>query len=175
MPAWMRPEDGLYTVYEDKEQLIREGQIYYAYVVQANVALFSFFPHADLPANIIYSTEEVIAKDPMLMRRMGQYLFHFKNEQEHSDSEYKEILDVIRDERDRSSFRFKPFCADELGEEMYFTSIMVFRKHLPRRVLRGGIVPVIAAPEKCGSVIILPKQYWTKAFKKAWLEHFSNT
>lgn len=174
-PEWLTPEDGLYSVYEEKEQLFHKGQIYYGYIVQANIGLFSFFPHSDLPANIIYSTEEVIARDPMLMKRMGQYLFHFKKEQEHSNSEYKEILNVIRDELDRSSFKFKPLRAEELGEEMYFTSIMVFRKHLPCRVLKGGIVPIIAAPDKCRSVMILPKKYWTKNFKRAWLTHFGDT
>lgn len=174
-PAWMRPEDGLYSTYTDKDMLIREGVIYYAYIVQANCALFSFFPHDDLPANIIYSTEDAVSVNPKLLQRMGRYLFHFKNEQEHADSEYKEILNVIRDEHDRSSFVFKPLCSDELGEEMHFTSIMVFRKHLPHRVLKCNIVPVIAAPNKCRGVIILPKRYWTKAFKNAWLENFTNT
>ena len=176
MPECMTKKDGLYSLYEEKDELFRSGKIYYAYVVQANIGLFSFFPQEDLPANIIYSTDDTVAADPMLMKRMGGYLYHFKNgAQEYPDSEYKDIIQVIRDEHDRSSFTFRPLCADKLGGEMYFNSIMVFRKHLPRRILKGCILPVIAAPDKCRAVMILPKRYWTKAFTKAWLEYFRNT
>ncbi len=174
MPVWMKPEDGLYSIYTEKEELLFTGQIYYAYVVQANNMLFSFFPHDDLPASIIYSAEDAVMKNPMLLERMGKYLYHFKDNEEHPDSRFGDIIGVIRDEYDRSSFKFRPLCAEELGE-MYFTSIMVFRKHLPRGTLKGGILPVIAAPERCSSVMILPRRYWTKAFRKAWLTHFSDT
>ena len=173
MPRWMKPSDGLYCIYTEKEELFRCGQVYYGYLVQANNALFNFWPQLDLPASIIYSAEDAVSGNPLMLKRMGAYLYHFKNDaEEYPDSEFKNIINVIRDEYDRSSFKFRPLCGEELGD-MYFTSIMVFRKHLPRRVLNGGIIPVIAAPDKCGAVMILPKRYWTKTFRKAWLEHFS--
>ncbi len=174
MPQWMTPNDGLYSIYTEKNELVRTGQIYYAYIVQANSYLFSLMPHFDLPASIIYSTEEAVAKNPVLLRNMGRYLYLLKDDpRQPPDEQFEEITRVIRDEYDRSSFKFRPLCADELGD-MYFASLMVFRKHLPRRVLKGGIIPIIAAPEKCRAVMILPKRYWTRNFTKAWLEHFND-
>lgn len=169
-PKWLTEDDGLYTLYRDKEMLFSCGTVYYAYVVQANIMLFKPFPRCDLPANIIFSVDSAIRKNPMLLQPMARYLFHYKDKSDNNlRDEYKEILRLIRDERDRSSIRFQPFLKQEIGNEMIFSSIMVFRKHLPQGVLKGSLLPILAAPDHSEAVMILPKRYWTKAFKRAWL------
>ena len=51
MPSWLRTTDGLYQIYKDKNTLFKHGKVYYAVLLQANVALFDPKKRGDYPAN----------------------------------------------------------------------------------------------------------------------------
>lgn len=85
--------------------------------------------------------------------------------------QYREFARVITDELDRSSYYGE--ISDFLEKKTIdagFTSLMIFRKHLPKRKLCGRIMPLIASPENCKSVMVLPKQYWSEDFTKMWIQ-----
>ncbi len=171
-PKWLTDKDKLSALYSDRSVLYQHGTVYYGCIVQANVALFgaqTVFPENDLPADVIYSTHEAAQSDPLLLKNFARMLYSYKTyEGGYVPQQLKEVADGLRDEYSRSSFDITPF--EELGNSLplSFRSIMVFRKHLPTRKLSCPIFPVLAAPDHCGSIIILPKKYWTKAFTKAW-------
>lgn len=35
-------------------------------------------------------------------------------------------------------------------------------------VLRGSVLPIIACPDVCDSVLIFPSEYWSEEFKTGW-------
>ena len=65
-PLWIRlhKKDALNVVYRDNDIVFQNGQIYYAYLVQANEMLFEKGNKLDLPANILYSTHPIAEKFP---------------------------------------------------------------------------------------------------------------
>ena len=167
-PSWMGLGDELGVIYKEKKQLLTEGVVCYAAVVQANDILFRW-AFGDLPANLIYSTDEAVCRDPELLYKLAQQLFSYKDVPlEQVPESWREIARVITDERDRSSFAFRAMTTDGFAVNTYFNANMIFRKHLPGMVLRSGLLPVLACPGKCTSVLVLPKQYWTDEFKEAW-------
>lgn len=167
-PSWMGFGDELGVIFKEKKQLLSEGVICYAAVVQANDMLFRW-AFGDLPANLIYSPDEAVCRDPELLYQLAQQLFSYKDVPlEQVPESWREVARVITDERDRSSFAFRAVTADGFAVNTYFNANMIFRKHLPGMVLHSGLLPVLACPGKCTSVLVLPKQYWTAEFKEVW-------
>lgn len=48
--------------------------------------------------------------------------------------------------------------------DLTMQTIVVFRRYLPNSVIRGNVLPIIAAPNDCESAMILPYKLWTKTF-----------
>lgn len=167
-PWWMFADEELSKLYTEKLTLLEQGKVYYASLLQANVKLFSRFPPFDYPAQIIYSASAAIDEVPEALGELAKTLFSYKYSKAAPPEEWREIVENIRNEKDRTAF-----CIDGFVEDARFTAkiqtIMVFRKHLPTHILKSGVIPVIACPEKCNSVLILPSEFWTKEFKEAWL------
>lgn len=166
-PWWILYDDEMARIYEEKKKLVQYGQIYYAHLVQANNHLFRAFPPFDYPAQLLYSTDPAIECDPLLLQEVSLALYSYKNSDEKPPEEWKEMVRVIEDERDRTVFSFDcPMKSGTFWATMQ--PMMVFRRHLPGRVLKGGLLPILACPAKCQSILILPKEYWTENFTNAW-------
>ena len=174
-PRWMTPKDGLYSIYLNKDILIEHGEIHYACIVQANDRLYDAHYKDDCPAGIIYSTDHTTDSEPLLMEQVARYILHFTEiSEELLDDSAKRLRQLLNDHVDRSTVRFQPPLKDKFGEEMTLTTVMIFRKYLPSRILKGCILPIIAAPEHCDAILVLPQYYWSKTFKKAWQSDFCN-
>lgn len=167
-PWWMFVDEELSKLYTEKVTLLEQGKVYYASLLQANVKLFSRFPPFDYPAQIIYSASAVVEEAPAALGALAETLFSYKYSKAAPPEEWREIVENIQNEKDRTAF-----CIEGSLENTRFTAkiqtIMVFRKHLPTRILKSGVIPVIACPEKCDSALILPAEYWTRGFREAWL------
>lgn len=173
-PLWIRlhRNDKLNVIYRDKDIVFQKGQIYYAYLVQANEMLFEKNNKTDLPANILYSTHPFAEKYPEFLMNMGRNMFFYKGEPEDKIPEQlREAVKIITDELDRSSVDFNISMPDpenpyEMIEniDVHFCSVIVFHKDIPNHVLQGNYLPVIAAPDISPAVLILPKEYWTAPF-----------
>jgi hypothetical protein len=167
-PWWMFADDELSKIYTDKEILLEHGKIYYSYLLQANVKLFQKFPPFDYPAQIVYSTASDIDNNPLLLKDTIEEIYSYKYSNEDPPNKLVEIVENIRNEKDRTAFSVE--CqTDSTKLVAKMQTIMVYRKHLPMRILMGSILPVIACPEECDSVIILPSEYWSNEFKESWL------
>lgn len=165
-PQWM-DQDELSILYEEQEQLFMEGSIHYGCIVQANTILFQGFPHKNCPANLIYSTDSIVDADPKIIEQIANELYSYKGMKSSKiPKEYRKIVRVIKDELSREAFVQNFKLPDGRWITIHFLSIMVFRKHLPKRRLIGSLVPVIVEPSKFKSAMILPRKYWGSAFKK---------
>lgn len=168
-PKWLRDGNSMAAIYEEKEKLLRQGKLCYAQIVQANTLLFQPTPDVDCPANIIYSADPRVAENPDILQELATLLFSYKNKNPDSvPTQWQEIARVITDEYDYADYQFD---IDWEGQRITFRfmPIMVFRKLIPKRMLCGGLLPILTS-SNCRSVLILPKQYWTKSFTRAWTD-----
>ena len=130
--------------------VLKSGRIYYAYLVEANDQLF--VPQANntadvMPAVFIYSTDPYFEEHPYDLQPISEKLFADR---------YNNIL---RNEREY----FYNVKVDEkltFGREVYMTTIMVSRAHLPLGYISGNLAPVIADPLNCTSAFIVDVNYW---------------
>ena len=172
-PLWLRlnKNDKLNVVYRDKDIVFQNGKIYYAYLVQANEILFDK-GKTDAPANILYSTHPIAEKYPEFLMDIGSEMYYYKGKTEEEIPEsLRNVVRIITDEYERSSIDFSlnmpnPENPDEIIEniDVHFRTVMIFRKDLPDRVLRGSFLPILAATSHSSAVLILPKEYWTAPF-----------
>lgn len=167
--------DLLGEIYESAETLLEKGEVYYAAVIQANTLLFKRFPCWDCPMEIIYSTEDFLNENPYFIQNTAHYIYSFKNR---DDDEVPSPIKTIgvSDEYQRDfktpivmSELIEP-SSDEFIEQLrksvlYCSSVMVFRKYIPKKTIKGNIVPIIVSPY-CRSIMVLPKKYWTEGFIK---------
>jgi len=160
-PFWLG-DDPLKQIYENLNILYQSGKVVYAFLVQANEILFKRFPPFNCPANIIFSLDEFYKSNPMELQNISQELYSYKNEGD-TPPEIKQITDSITDEMNRLFNIPIPLDITE-NKQVYFTTIMVHRNHLPKGKLISSLFPVVCDLNSTNTSIILPKKYWTKDF-----------
>ncbi len=141
--SWAKP-------YYDNN-VVKVGKIYFGALVQANNNLFKKTKtNPVLPGVVIYSTDAYYESNPTKLKEIADKLF--------SDKANNNL-------RFENRFFTNTLLPQELtdGKEVYMTSIMIARKHLPEYKLSGQhtLLPVIAAPGKSTSVYIVDCKYWT--------------
>ena len=167
VPEWLNPRDPIGRIFKDKYVLLKEGKIALAHIVQANEALFHFMPWKDLPAQIVYSTDPLVVEQPEILSNMAKKLFSYKDQPEEIvPEEYRQIAKCITNEYDRTSFVIH---TEHNGNpvSMQFLPVLIFKKFLPWGRLCGSFLPILASPNS-KAVLALPKQYWTKKFRREW-------
>lgn len=182
-PRWLKEDDELSLLYSEFSQLIEHGSVFWAYTVQANKALFEkpvqslfsklFFPTpaGASAAEIVYAHNrpEATGYDPLIMRNFAHYLYECKGKPEKEIPEWlREATAVITDEYDRSRVLIKAGERDDFSMNLTMQTIIVFREHLPEGFIKNSLLPLIAAPQRCTSTMIMPYFYWTKTFKSYW-------
>ena len=168
-PKWLDFNDPLFEIYTQKTNILQNGEIVYAHIVQANTLLFKSFPPYNCPAQVVFSTNPFANENPEYLSQVATNVYRYKNQDLNSiPKEWREIAKVVTDEYDRSGFNFSLQLDGHLMEfNMVMT--MVYRNLLPKRKLIGNLLPVFTVPES-KQVLILPKQYWTKRFTEAWVK-----
>ena len=81
---------------------------------------------------------------------------------------WREAARIITDELDRTTMKFT-VPGPEGPIEVFGVSVMVFREYLPEKTIIGRTIPILALPDQCESVLVLPKKYWSKEFIRAWV------
>ena len=78
-PSWLAKQDALSRLYDDKQTLFNDGEIYYAQIVQANELLFNPSSKIDAPANVIFSSNPIVNKFPYLLKTVAEKLYSYKD------------------------------------------------------------------------------------------------
>jgi hypothetical protein len=166
-PFWMRlsPGERLWTVFREREQLVTRGKVVWGALVQANELLFRPGPN-DCPANAIFSPDNDYDGEPLELGRLGHELFALKGTRP-DDPVLRKVAADITNEMQRS-FNFRIPDAMTGGREVYFTTIMVHRRHLPGRVLTQGFFPMVVDPGQTEATMILPSDYWPPQMLAFW-------
>ena len=154
--------------YRDQYHLLRKGRIVWGCLIQANMKMFKAGA-MNYPAVLIYSLDPIFDQYVCELGNIAEYLFSLKNKDlKHPEfSEVKVLADAITNERD-SLFNYKIPLALSQNKQVYYTTFMFERKHLPRRYVTYKYFPILAAPEKTPAAMVLPSKYWAQTLKAMW-------
>ena len=169
-PDWLEPEydhlgnfkeepDGLFALFDPlfQSRIFREGKVAIGALVQANVQLFEK-GDINCPANYIYSTDPFYIENPEALAYLAHALFDTKGGRGYHPS-IQRLADLLADELE-SIFCYKlPRDLTE-GRDVYFTSVVVDRNHLPHGKIIDQLIPMLILPEEEPDAVILPYWYW---------------
>ncbi|QSX04646.1 hypothetical protein JYG23_07980 [Sedimentibacter sp. zth1] len=166
-PNWIKKNDDsrFECIYDEQELLINKGKIVYGRIVQANASLFQpgIF---DSPAGIVFSEDYYFNEHVNQLSKVANSLYALKNKQI-EDEKLKIFTDAITDETTALyNVQVPKLITSNIA--VFYTTIMVHRKHLPARYLKLNWFPVLVLPTQTKAVMILPSKYWSKQLKKIW-------
>jgi hypothetical protein len=154
-PAWMRPQDRLCEILDKQKLLYTEGHIVWAALVQANRLLFS--PgNADCPALLIYSEDLYFDARPLELHEVARSIFSYK-ETDPRHAELKRLADLVSNEAERSMKFTLPKVLST--KELYASTFVVFRRHIPNGVLNARVFPVLLH-RATSAVMMVPFEFW---------------
>jgi|GEM_PF-722603 len=165
--VWLRNTRQYKETLWDKKPLYINGQVVYASLVQANSILFKKHPAINCPAAIVFSYDEYYKHHPRELHKISNLLFSYKDKTNiHND--IKEITDAITDEYKKLHNVPIPTYLTE-GRQLYYTTIMVYRCHLPKGYIVSSLFPIVSDFNKPKETYILPRQFWTKPLQDHYL------
>jgi hypothetical protein len=171
-PDWMiGKRDELWRVYRSRKQLVRDGQVVWAALIQANFQLFS--PgSSNCPAAVVYSTDPSFDSEPYALEEIARSLFRLKGTAP-EDPALQKFAHDLTDERVRSMKLALPHSLTQ-GRDVFYTCIMVHRPHLPDRYLAAGLLPLVVQPELTEATLILPSRFWSDELLALWRSEGKN-
>ncbi|MGE0711442.1 MAG: hypothetical protein AB7N76_15760 [Planctomycetota bacterium] len=160
-PPWMDEEDLLQECLRQQQTLLREGQVVWGAVVQANASLYG--PGAeDSTATVLYSL------DPEL--ELGRLLDMAHRLAETKEHPIDRLSQALADEVERL---LRARAAEWLtgdARDVFLAMIVVPRSYLPDARLRASFFPLLVAPEHTRAAMLLPSAYWGTALRQRWRE-----
>ena len=162
MPPWMKKSgDWLRGVYTAQSALYEDGILVLCAVVQANTSLYKW-GCANCPADVVFSPDPHFENHPDALTEVALSLYRLKGKTGLPEEEQL-VADHLADEKERLFYHRLP---DSLGggREIYLTTIMVHRRHLPQRRLIRSLYPLLVSPDRTDAAILLPKWYWSQDF-----------
>ena len=141
-----------------------------ALALSANVSTAETAATASLSkADIEKIVHDYLIENPEILMETAWLLYSYKDVPlEQVPEKWREMARCVTDELDRSGFSFSVTEEDGAHIEMHAITNMMHRRYLPGRKLSGSLLPVFAMPNQCKTVVVLPPEYWTRDFKKAW-------
>lgn len=147
---------------KDSKLLFTQGEIVWAALVQANQDLFQPGPD-NLPGAVLYSTDPRMDSCPNIMLQAASELFEIKGKQL-ENPELQTFSDALAHETGRPvNLSVPPVLTN--GIPCSFTVIEFERRHLPRGILQGQLMPILIHPST-PSIMMLPAWYWAESFDK---------
>jgi hypothetical protein len=160
-----RQETPLDCIYQDQEILYNQGAAVWGYIVQANDQLFEPGDR-DLPAALVFSEDPYFDDHLETLEDISASLYDLKGRTDVSP-ETARFAEVISDQYIALFNAPLPGSLTE-GRKVYYTTIVVHRRHLPDGVLRQNCFPILAAPRQTKAAIILPSKYWPEVIRGSW-------
>lgn len=162
-PSWLRADDGLLPSLHERERLLREGEIVWGWVWQANGVLWK--PgNADAPAGVVHG-DASFDLVPDRLEEIAQALFALK-ESPKLDGELADVQAIVCDEMSRPMRRPLPRALSR-GRPVEMSTVLVHRRHLPGGFISSSAIPLLVHPS-LPLATTLPGAAWAADLLAAW-------
>ena len=159
--------DSLMWIYAKQGTVRRQGEVVWGHIVQANNQLFQE-GSLDLPADVLYSFDPYFDTAVDELGEIAGGLFELKDSRPR-DKSLRPIANHLTDETTRA-WKLPVPTAVTGGREVFLTTIMVVRKHLPQRHLAAPFFPLLACRSGTAAALIVPHRYWPPELLEFWEE-----
>jgi hypothetical protein len=166
-PAWCDRSDRLGLFFENRNDLLKHGQVVWGHIVQANVALFSSGLF-DSAANIVFPSDPSVVIDPAELAEVAERLFELKDTVP-GDRQLATLAKHLSDEFDRAFGMPVPNSLSPKFQSLMSSSV-VARRHLPQRRLCFPLLPIIVSPRTPKTIMPLPSRYWPDELVEWWTD-----
>jgi hypothetical protein len=151
--------------YQNKDILLSDGEIVWGFIVQANTLLFKP-AKTNHPATLVFSKDLYFDERLDVLENIATALYDLKG-RKNVDKEVSLFAEVITDQM-TALFNTPIPKSITMNKAVYYTTIMVHRKHLPLKYLNSGWFPLLVSPHKTKSSMILPSRYWSEDLVELW-------
>lgn len=153
----------LHSIYEEQRHLARNGKIVFAYLIQANNNIFKrkFLGH-DAPGVLLYSIDPYYEDHPDELQNLARKIYQYKGRKD-APEDIRKFVQKITNEYSYEQNQKLPKSIAPNGE-VYYTTFMIWRKHLIDKHLKVSIFPILVDPDIVRSCMIVPKEYWSKDY-----------
>lgn len=167
-PKWARDKGDkrFDVIYRDQDLLYAEGKVVLANIFKANTHLFKSGEY-DCPAAVVYSEDPYFEENFNELEIIVSQLIDISN----GYCDYSEFRNISRILNEEMSAHFNILLPQSMceGRKVYFTTIMVHRKHLPASYLKSTWFPMLVCPSRTKASMILPYYFWDKNLAKMWM------
>jgi len=164
-PVLLSYADPLRRIYRKQGCLRRDGVVVWGHIVQANDELYSHRA-GDRPACVIYSPDPWFDDRPHELAAIASNLRSSRGTQQ-VDPQLAEVIRLLDDQYEDIPGLKLP-SRITANREVYLTSMIVFRKHLPSRCLANPIFPLLISANESPAVLIAPSRYWPPKLAEVW-------
>jgi len=166
-PVWLkrRPKDELQLGFRHQDRIRREGHVVWAAIVQANSQLFRRGPN-DCPASVIFSLDPWYDTHPQELVQSAGELFELKGTDQ-NDPDAAAFARMLTNEMTRAMMLRAPKRFTN-GRNVFHSSVMLARKHLPKGFLSGKLFPVWVDPAGTGALLLVPAAFWPASLTAVW-------
>lgn len=165
-PFWLWfSEDPMLLAYKKSHLFLQQGRVVWGHIIQANKALFDPSDKGDYPAAILYSPDPYYDAHMPALTKIAHSLFAIKGKD--TSQELKIFSDTLADEYETHMKLPIPPVLTE-GREVYYSSILIPRKHLAFPFLVASAFPLLIAPNHTDGNKILPALYWSEWMHLYW-------
>lgn len=165
-PDWMKKDfrPALQEIWRNEMRIFREGAVVWGQIVQAHPKLY-LQGTIDYPAALIYSRDVFFDDHAGELAQMAEALGELKGAR-HEHPQMQLFADMMREEREVQLNMALPRPLTK-GKAVTYTTVLVFRKHLPVPQLVHDLVPLVVHPQLQASWI-LPSRWWPQGLLDMW-------
>ena len=168
-PAWAsdRSSAEIEVMLNAQDQLYREGSLAWAGLVKANAALYK--PGRETsPAVIVFAAPQ---RQPRLTLAEADSLAQATEELRWIDPPevLREDARVVDDDT-KCHLMHRLDQALGFGADVFVSTVLVHRAHLPANYLAERVFPVLVSPGTIRAVQIVPSRYWPRELRAFWME-----
>ncbi len=166
-PLYMHHDNRrLSHVYYDYRELLRHGRLAWAHLVQANELLFRPGRY-DHPAAVLYRPLPCSVDEGAHLAEMAAQLYFLKGRTAEAEPGLVQLAAAITDEM-TAIYHYRIPVDRLTSGDVFYTTIMVCRKHLPNGVLAQSSFPLLVDTPRLEAAMILPSQYWAPQLLSLW-------
>ncbi len=164
-PPWIKEPDALMRVFVEQERLMRDGQVRWACLVQANADLYHR-GWIDMPAFAVHGSDPAFDDDPSRLQSTARALFGLHGGRGHNEEE-RSFGAMLDNELDRSTWRPVPRSLSP-DTDLYGSAVMIVRLWLPTTTIAELPIPLLVHTSRTGHVLPLPQQFWPEEMRARW-------